>query len=399
MLQAVSGWYSLTRSWKSWNREQNDKMNGLLKHIGRLTTLGISLLLLAACGSEQQQTAVQSQVAIDQTVYEWKMITSWPKNLPALGTSPEYFADIVETMSQGRMRIRVYGANELVGGLEVFDAVSQGVAEIGHSGAYYWQGKIPATPFFSSIPFGMTSYEQDAWLRYGGGNELWRELYAPFNLIPVRGGNSGVQMFGWFNKEINSLSDVQGLKMRIPSLGGEVFRRAGGVPVTMQVSEVFTALQTGALDATEFVSPYNDLAAGYHTVADYYYYPGWHEPGSTLETIFNKERFEELPEDLQEILLAGTEVMNQLLLDELTAKNNEALRALVEDHNVELRRLPDDVLIELRRISDEVVTEMAQADEATARVYESWKNFKDGVMNYNGIAEEAFIEARKLEVN
>ena len=297
------------------------------------------------------------------------------------------------------MKIRVYGANELVGGLEVFDAVSQGVAEIGHSGAYYWQGKIPGTPFFSSIPFGLTSYEQDAWLRYGGGNELWKELYAPFNLIPARGGNSGVQMFGWFNKEINSLEDLQGLKMRIPSLGGEVFRRAGGVPVTMQVSEVFTALQTGALDATEFVSPYNDLAAGYHTVADYYYYPGWHEPGSTLEAIFNKERFEALPEDLQTILITGTEMMNQLLLDELTAKNNEALRVLVEDHGVQLRRLPDDVLIELRTISDEVVEEMAQADEATAEVYASWKTFKEGVMNYNSIAEEAFIEARKLPSN
>lgn len=360
--------------------------------------LGAALLILSACGNEPQTADNYGGVA-NQTIYDWKMITSWPKNLPALGTSPEYFAEIVETMSQGRMRIRVYGANELVSGLEVFDAVSQGVAEIGHSGAYYWQGKIPATPFFSSIPFGMTSYEQDAWLRYGGGNELWRELYAPFNLIPVRGGNSGVQMFGWFNKEINSLQDVQGLKMRIPSLGGEVFRRAGGVPVTMQVSEVFTALQTGALDATEFVSPYNDLAAGYHTVADYYYYPGWHEPGSTLETVFNKERFEALPVDLQEILLAGTEVMNQLLLDELTAKNNEALRTLVEDHGVQLRPLPDDVLLELRRISDEVVAELAEADEATTRVYESWKNFKDGVMNYNGIAEEAFIEARKLSPN
>ncbi|MBM88840.1 MAG: ABC transporter substrate-binding protein [Gammaproteobacteria bacterium] len=370
----------------------------ILQKIKACIALFIVGLIISACRSESQ-TSGSNDAAIDQTVYEWKMITSWPKNLPALGTSPEYFADIVETMSQGRMRIRVYGANELVGGLEVFDAVSQGVAEIGHSGAYYWQGKIPATPFFSSIPFGLTSYEQDAWLRYGGGNELWRELYAPFNLIPVRGGNSGVQMFGWFNKEINSLEDVQGLKMRIPSLGGEVFRRAGGVPVTMQVSEVFTALQTGALDATEFVSPYNDLAAGYHTVADYYYYPGWHEPGSTLETIFNKERFEALPADLQEILMAGTEVMNQLLLDELTAKNNQALRTLVEDHGVQLRSLPTDVLLELRRISEEVVAEIAQADGATARVYESWKLFKDGVMNYNGIAEEAFIEARKISTN
>ena len=359
-----------------------------------LVVLSIALF---SCSPNDQP--VSSLEPIEESFYEWKMITSWPKNLPALGTSPEYFAEIVETMSNGRMKVRVYGANELVGGLEVFDAVSQGVAEIGHSGAYYWQGKIPGTPFFSSIPFGMTSYEQDAWLRYGGGNELWRELYKPFNLIPVRGGNSGVQMFGWFNKEINSLEDLQGLTMRIPSLGGEVFRRAGGVPVTMQVSEVFTALQTGALDATEFVSPYNDLAAGYHTVAEYYYYPGWHEPGSTLETIFNKEKFESLPKDLQEILMAGTEIMNQLLLDELMAKNNEALRVLVEEHGVQLRKLPNDVLTELHRISEEVVSEMSSVDEQTAKVYESWKNFRDNVINYNRIAEEAFVEARKLPLN
>lgn len=356
------------------------------------------LSTLASCGGEQQSTS-GPVIATDQTVYEWKMITSWPKNLPALGTSPEHFADIVETMSNGRMKIRVYGANELVGGLEVFDAVSRGVAEIGHTAAYYWQGKIPAAPFFSTIPFGLTSTEQDAWLAYGGGNELWREIYEPFDLIPVRGGNSGTQMFGWFNKEINSLEDLQGLKMRIPSLGGEVFRRAGGVPVTMQVSEVFTALQTGALDATEFVSPYNDLAAGYHTVADYYYYPGWHEPGSTLETLFNKTAFEALPADLQAILMAGTEVMNQLLLDELTTKNNEALRVLVEDYGVQLRKLPDDVLIELKRLSEEVVQELAQTDEVTARIYESYKTFKDGVLNYRRIAEDAFIEARNLPVN
>ena len=205
-------------------------------------------------------------------------------------------------------------------------------------------------------------------------------------------------MFGWFNKEINSLADLQGLKMRIPSLGGEVFRRAGGVPVTLQVSDVFTALQTGALDATEFVSPYNDLAAGYHTVAEYYY-PGWHEPGSTLETIFNKERFEALPEDLQAILRAGAESMNQTLLDELMAENNKALKSLEEEHGVELRRLPDDVLLELRRLSEEVVLELAEKDETTRRVYESWNNFRKGVMNYNRIAEEALIDARNLPLN
>ena len=374
-------------------------INSFNSNVKKLCTVAL-LCILTACGGESQSTSSDAHSsAQEQTVYEWKLITSWPKNLPALGTSPEHFADIVEKMSNGRLRIRVYGANELVGGLEVFDAVSQGVAEIGHTGAYYWQGKIPSTPFFSTIPFGLTGTEMDAWLSYGGGNELWQEIYAPFNLIPMRGGNSGTQMFGWFNKEINSLDDLQGLKMRIPGLGGEVFRRAGGIPVTMQVSEVFTAMQTGALDATEFVSPYNDMAAGYHTVADYYYYPGWHEPGSTLETIFNKSAFESLPEDLQEILKAGTEVMNQLLMDELTAKNNEALRVLVEEHGVELRKLPDDVLIELRDISNQVVAELANTDEVTRRIYDSYKGFQEGVENYHSIAEDAYVEARKLPNN
>lgn len=352
--------------------------------------------LLISCGESTSTVSSDENSINDQTVHEWKLITSWPKNLPALGTSPEHFADIVEKMSNGRMRIRVYGANELVGGLEVFDAVSQGVAEIGHTGAYYWQGKIPGTPFFSTIPFGLTGPEMDSWLAYGGGKELWREIYAPFNLIPVRGGNSGTQMFGWFNKEIDSLQDLQGLKMRIPGLGGEVFRRAGGTPVTMQVSEVFTAMQTGALDATEFVSPYNDLAAGYHTVANYYYYPGWHEPGSTLELLFNKSKFEALPEDLQEIMYAAAEVINQLLLDELTARNNEALRVLVEEHDVLLRKLPDEVLMELRAISDEVVAELANADDTTRRIYESYKSFQEGVENYHLISEEAYTSARRL---
>ena len=369
--------------------------------IPSILALAATVLLLGACG-EQAGPAGSAAVAAPaaaQPVHEWKMITSWPKNLPAVGTSPEEFSERVARMTNGRLQIRVYGANELVGGLEVFDAVSQGVAEMGHSGAYYWQGKIAATPFFSSIPFGLTGSEQDAWLSYGGGNELWRELYEPFGLIPVRGGNSGTQMFGWFNREINSLEDMQGLKMRIPSLGGEVFRRAGGTPVTMQVSDVFNALQTGVLDATEFISPYNDLAAGYHTVADYYYYPGWHEPGSTLETVINKAAFDALPPDLREILLTATEAMNQLLHDELTAKNNEALRILVEEHGVQLRKLPDDVLIELRRISEEVVEELAATDPATARIYESWRDFREGVMNYRDIAEEAFIEARRLPAN
>lgn len=366
----------------------------LFRPLRILALLTASLGLLACTNDESTESG--SSATSNQTSYEWKLITSWPKNLPALGTNPQRFADLVGEMSNGRLTIRVYGANELVGGLEVFDAVSQGVAEIGHTASYYWQGKIPSSPFFSSIPFGMTVVEMNAWLKYGGGNELWREIYAPFDLIPVRGGNSGTQMFGWFNKEINSVSDLQGLKMRIPGLGGEVLSRAGATPVTMQASEVFTALQTGALDATEFVSAYNDLAAGYHTAAKYYYYPGWHEPGSALETLFNKTAFEALPDDLQAILMAATEVMNQGVIDEISAGNSESMRTLVEEEGVELRRLPDDVLRELKRISDEVVRELAKSDPTAKRVYESYKSFQDTMMDYKLVSEEAFDQARRL---
>jgi TRAP-type mannitol/chloroaromatic compound transport system substrate-binding protein len=352
-----------------------------------------SLSLLSACG--EAPSTDSAAATAPQRSYEWKLITSWPKNLPALGTTPEYFADIVEEMSAGRMKIRVFGANELVGGLEVFDAVSSGVAEIGHSGAYYWQGKIAGTPFFSTIPFGLTGVEMNAWLDYGGGKELWREIYEPFNLYPTRGGNSGTQMFGWFNKEINSLEDIKGLKMRIPGLGGEVFSRAGGTPVTMQVSDVFTSMQTGALDATEFVGPYNDLAAGYYTVADYYYYPGWHEPGSTIELVFNKEKLDALPADLRAIVLNAAEVMNQKLLDEYTALNNAALQTLIDEHGVQLRKLPDDVLAEFRRLSADVVAELADTDATTRRIYESYSTFQKGVENYHAISEEAYIDARR----
>jgi TRAP-type mannitol/chloroaromatic compound transport system substrate-binding protein len=353
-------------------------------------------LLLVGCSGEPASSSAGIGAAEPQQRFEWKLITSWPKNLPALGTNPERFAELVGRMSGGRLTVRVYGANELVGGLEVFDAVSQGVAELGHTASYYWQGKVPGSPFFSSIPFGMTAQEMNAWLAYGGGAELWKEIYAPFGIIPVRAGNSGTQMFGWFNKEINSVADLRGLKMRIPGLGGEVLSRAGATPVTMQASEVFTALQTGALDAAEFVSAYNDLAAGYHTVADYYYYPGWHEPGSALETLINEDAYNTLPPDLQAILMAAIETMNQGVIDEITAGNAESMKRLLEEEGVELRRLPDDVLIELRRISLEVVEELADSDPMSRKVYDSYRSFQETMQAYQAVGEEAFTYARSL---
>ncbi len=328
--------------------------------------------------------------------FEWKMVTTWPKNLPALGVAPERFAELVHTMSNGRLTIKVYGANELVGAREVFDAVSNGAAQMGHGAAYYWEGKAPAAVLFTTVPFGMTAQEMNAWIAYGGGLQLWRELYEPFNVIPMACGNSGVQMGGWFNVEINSLDDLKGLVMRIPGLAGEVMQRAGAAPTTMPASELYTALQNGTIDATEWVGPYNDLALGFHDIAKYYYYPGWHEPGATIELIVNKQAFVQLPEDLQKIVEVASRAINQDMLDEFMARNNAALKSLIEEHNVELRRLPDEVLLRLKELSKEVLDELANEDPLARRIVTSYREFQREVSQWTAIAEEAYFHARGL---
>jgi TRAP-type mannitol/chloroaromatic compound transport system substrate-binding protein len=324
----------------------------------------------------------------------WKIITTWPKNFPGLGTAAENFSRLVDEMSNGRLTARVYGAGEIVPAFEVFDAVSQGVADAGHGAAYYWKGKIPSSVFFTAVPFGLNAQEINGWLHMGGGLELWREAYAPANLIPFAGGNTGVQMAGWFNKEINSVADLKGLKMRIPGLAGEVFAAVGGSPIRIPGGELYTSLQTGVIDAAEWVGPYNDLALGLHEVARYYYYPGWHEPGAMLEFIVNKQSFEALPEDLKAIVTAASRAANQMMLDEYTARNNNALRQLIDVHGVQLRRLPDDVLAALWRGSEQAMQDLVAKDPMAAKVYASYKAFYDGVRSYHHISEQAYINAR-----
>ena len=236
----------------------------------------------------------------------------------------------------------------------------------------------------------------NGWLYHGGGMALWMKIYDRFNLVPAAAGNTGVQMGGWFNKEINSLQDLKGLKMRIPGLGGEVLKRAGGTPVNLPGSELYTSLQSGAIDATEWVGPYNDLAFGLYKAAKYYYYPGWHEPGSTLEAMINKDAFSKLPKDLQSIVLNACKVVNQDMLAEYTARNNAALHTLVNKHKVDLRQFPDDVLAKLRQLSDEVVAEVAAKDKLTKEVYESFRTFRDQVMEWHKVSEQSYMRAREL---
>lgn len=327
---------------------------------------------------------------------KWKMVTSWPKNFPGLGTGANFLAKTINEMSGGRLKIKVYGANEIVPALEVFDAVSRGTAQMGHSGAYYWKGKHPATQFFTSVPFGLTAQEMNAWLYHGGGLKLWEELYDKFNLIPNAGGNTGVQMGGWFNKEINSVADLKGLKMRIPGMGGEVLKQAGGTPVTLPGGEIYTSMQSGAIDATEWVGPYNDMAFGLYKVAKFYYHPGWHEPGSTMEAMINKDAFKQLPKDLQVIVRAACRVANQDMLADYTAKNNQALQTLVDRHKVDLRQYPDDVIKTLHALSTEVVAKVGEHDELSNKIHKSFVDFKNNVIQWSRVSEQGYMKARAL---
>lgn len=361
-------------------------------------TFALSSLLAGCSGDKSASSAASDTAAVPAAtqapVIQWKLVTSWPKNFPGLGEGPERFAEMVEAMSAGRLKVKVYGGGELVPPLEVFDAVSQGTAEAGHGAAYYWKGKVPAAQFFSSVPFGLNAQEINGWITEGGGYALWKELYEPFGVIPMLGGNTGVQMGGWFNKDINTLEDLKGLKMRIPGLGGEVLQRAGGTPVQLPGGEIFTALQTGAIDATEWVGPYNDLAFGLHKAARNYYYPGWHEPGTALEFTFNKKAFEALPKDLQAIVETATRRVNQDMLDEYTDRNTAALEELANTHGVALKAFPPEVLAELEKLSSQVLEELAANDPAIAKVYASYKAFRDRVKTYHDISEKAYINAR-----
>jgi TRAP-type mannitol/chloroaromatic compound transport system substrate-binding protein len=348
----------------------------------------------ASAGAIASSAAVAPAIARADTAIKWKMVTTWPKNFPVLGTGANQLAKLITEMTDQRISVKVYGAGELIPAFEVFDAVSRGTAEIGHGSAYYWKGKIEEAQFFSTVPFGMNGQEMSSWLYFGGGLELWRETYEPFGIIPAAAGNTNVQMAGWFNKEINSIDDIKGLKMRIPGLGGEVLKRAGGTPVNLPGGELFTSLKTGAIDATEWVGPYNDLAFGLHKAAKYYYYPGWHEPGTTLEAIINKKAFDALPKDLKVIVETACKTVNQAMSLEFTAKNNAALDTLVNKHHVDVRKLPDDVLATFKTLSHEVVSELAAKNNAAQKIYDSYNKFYKQVSAWHDISEKIYFNVR-----
>lgn len=323
--------------------------------------------------------------------YEWKMVTTWPPNFPVIGETCQLFADLCESMSGGRIKIRVYGAGELVPALECFDAVRTGAAEVASGAAYYWAGKAAAAQFFATVPFGMNAQQVNAWLLAGGGLELWQELYADFGLVPFPGGNTGVQMGGWFNREVNTLADLRGLKMRIPGLGGKVLEKAGGSPVLLAGGEIYTGLERGVIDATEWLGPFHDRLMGFHEIAKYYYTPGWHEPGTVLELFLNKKAFDSLSPDLQAIVRAAALYSNQWCLAQMEARNAEAFAQLLAE-GVDVRTYSQDILAQLHQYNQQAVQELADSSPFASRVYKSYTAFRQKAIDYAGITEKAYYE-------
>ena len=355
-----------------------------------------SLLKAAVLGGG----AALAAPAISKGLLEWRMVTSWPKGLPGLGAGAERLAANITAMSGGRLTIKVYAAGELVPALECFGAVANGTAQLGHDAAYYHTGKSEGAPFFTAFPFGFTTAEMDAWIKFGNGQKLWDELYAPFGIRAFHAGSTGTQMLGWFRKEIRSLDDLKGLKFRAPGNQGRVLQKLGVTPVTLPGGEIFPALQSGAIDAAEWIGPYNDLALGFYQVCKYYYSPGYHEAGPNLQLMINERAWGSLTPDLQAIVRTAAEAATRDMLAEYNARSGPALRALVKDHGVRVLPLPEEVLMACGEKSNEVLNEIHAADTSpnriVRRIIEDFLAFRKDIIPWTRVGEQAYLNARRL---
>lgn len=334
--------------------------------------------------------------AIAKGVQHWKMVMTWQKALPGLGTGAVRLAKRIAALSEGKLEVKIYGGGEMVPPLGVFDAVAQGTVEMGHTASYYWLNKHKASAFFTAVPGGMTAQEHAAWLYFGGGQQLWDELYKPFGVRAFAAGNTGTQMGGWFTREINTPEDLKGLKMRMPGLAGEVLSRLGGSAQTIPPQELFTALQSGVIDALEWVGPWNDMALGFHQIAPYYYGPGFHEGGATLELLVNKEAFASLSKEMQRVVKTACATENALMLAEYYANNIRAFAALKSLANVEVRVYPDAIQQLFYQHARDVVAEVGEKDDISRKIYESYQHFQQQSMAMEPVSEYGFMQGRRL---
>ena len=339
-------------------------------------------------------TATLSAPAIAQGKQTWKLVMPWPKNAPGVGVNAERFAAMVTAMSDGRLTIKTFAGGELVPPFEVLDAVQNDVAQIGHGTSYYNAGKAKALNYFTTVPFGLMAPELQAWLRFGEGQALWDEIYGQFNVVPFYAGSSGVQGGGWFAKELNGLDDLKGLKMRIAGLGGEVMRRLGVAVVMTPPGEITTALLSGAVDAAEWVGPWNDIAFGLYKAAKYYYTPAFHEPGPSLEVIVNKDRWAELPDDLKEIVRRAAQASSAEAFVDFAYHNIQTFGEL-DKYGVELRTWPEDVVQAMGKATVEVLDEVAATDDMTRKVHDSYMAYLKNASRYQGWFDRRMMEMRE----
>jgi TRAP-type mannitol/chloroaromatic compound transport system substrate-binding protein len=304
---------------------------------------------------------------------------------------------ITET-SGGRLDVKIFAAGEMVGAFEVFDAVSIGVADMYHSAEYYWVEKSPAFAYFCTVPYGLTANELNSWIYWGGGQDLWDELSAQHGIKSLLAANTGVQMGGWFNKEVTSVESYKKLKYRMPGLGGKVLSRLGAIVINVPGGKIVSSLQSGAIDASEWVGPWNDLELGLHTAGKFYYYPGFHEPGTALSLGINKGIWDGLTDDQRRIIEASAAMENCQSVAFFTAKNSAALETLVNEHDVQIRKFDDSILQVLGQISGEVLAESGQHDPLTQRVYEAFLKFRKSAIRWGDLSERAYLNARSLKL-
>jgi hypothetical protein len=344
----------------------------------RQCVLGLAAVL-AAC---QPDASLEKKPEI-----HWRLLTAWPKLFPGLGQAADNLAKLVKLLSFGNFQIDVQGASAGAAVTTVFTQVSQNQVQMGHAASYYWQEQLPAASFFTAVPFGLTAQQMNSWLQFAGGMTLWKSLYQPFNVLPFQGGNTGAQMAGWFKKELHSVADIRGLKMRIPGIGAKVWQQLGGEPVSLAGDAILPAFEKGQINAAEWIGPYGDLAFGLHKAASYYYYPGWQEPSAGLEFLVSISAYNALPAHYQQILEQATLMINQDLLDEYTARNHASLEELVDLHHVQVKPLPEDILDALRIESEKAVQQIARTDPQAERIYQSFKSFQAHTLAYQQLAE------------
>ena len=372
-----------------------------MQNLAIRTTAATALGVAAGCAAGSAGVTPQPEQAMAQDLPElnWDMPTSWPVALDAIFGGAQTFANTVSTLTGGKFTITPRPAGEVAPGTEVLNVVQEGAFPIGHTASYYYIGKSPVTAFGATVPFGLTAQQQNAWLYDGGGLQLLQDAYKKlFNVIQFPAGNTGVQMGGWFRKEINTVADLQGLKMRIPGLGGQVMAKLGVTVQTLPGGEIFQALQTGAIDAAEWVGPYDDEKLGLHKAAQFYYYPGWWEPGPSLEVEINLDEWNTLPAFYQECIKVAAYVANMSMLATYDARNNDALARLVEG-GVQLRAYSEEIMNAAEEVSFALYDELAANDADFAAVYTEWKKFRDRIYAWHNINEVSFARHYSAKLN